>query len=290
MSVDGKGTVDVARRSRPPRRTTCSWRSWRRTVRPSAARPRPSPAPASPGRSARRTNTQLGTSEVWTRQGVLGPHQRHREIDPGGRRVRPGAHRGRVQGSSGHRQQRVGIGAAPDRRRRPSTPSGPGRWSTGRQRLGQRHRPHGRDRTSRWCTSGSTPASVTRSGPRPCNGPAGPVESVITLNDTAPTNRPVELHHGRDRPAGEHPGRRADAVGRDRVDRGHHVGHDLVDDRRRLEHPGRRTARPRPTARPARSTPTPVTSHSVTLTGLTPGATYHYKATSANSVGLDLVG
>ncbi|MGZ4716336.1 MAG: fibronectin type III domain-containing protein [Acidimicrobiales bacterium] len=116
------------------------------------------------------------------------------------------------------------------------------------------------------------------------NGPAGPVESVITLNDTAPTAdqwnfsmveivRPVSI------PASPPvvSGVAASAIGTTAATI---VWNTDVASSSQVAYG--------PTSAYGSTSPLDaslVTSHSVTLTGLTPGTTYHYKATSANSVG-----
>ena len=116
------------------------------------------------------------------------------------------------------------------------------------------------------------------------NGPAGPVESVITLNDTAPTNHQwnftaVEIVRPVSIPAAAPvvSGVAASSIGATSATV---VWSTDVASSSQVSYG--------PTTSYGSSTPldaSPVTSHSMTLTGLTPGTTYHYKATSANSVG-----
>ncbi len=116
------------------------------------------------------------------------------------------------------------------------------------------------------------------------NGPAGPVESVITMNDTSPTTdqwnltmvevvRPVSVPAV----APTLSGVTASTVGTSSATISWTT--DVASSTQVSYGP---TAAYGSTS--ALDT-TPATSHSVTLTGLTPGTTYHYKATSANSVG-----
>jgi len=116
------------------------------------------------------------------------------------------------------------------------------------------------------------------------NGPAGPVESVITLNDTAPTTHQwnftaVEIARPVSIPASPPviSGVAASSIGATSATV---VWSTDVASSSQVAYG--------PTTAYGTSTPLDaalVTSHSVTLSGLTPGTTYHYKATSANSVG-----
>lgn len=116
------------------------------------------------------------------------------------------------------------------------------------------------------------------------NGTGGPVESVITMNDTAPTGdqwnftmveivRPVSIPAV----APTLSGVTASTVGTTSATISWTT--DVASSTQVAFGPSTAYGSTSPLDA------TLLTSHSVTLTGLTPGATYHYKATSANTVG-----
>ena len=116
------------------------------------------------------------------------------------------------------------------------------------------------------------------------NGPAGPVESVITMNDTAPTTHQwnfsmVEITRPVSIPAVAPTlsGVTASTVGTTSATVSWTT--DVASSSQVAFGPTTAYGSTSPLDS------TMVTSHTVTLTGLTPGTTYHYSATSANSVG-----